>query len=143
MPVQVPSDFQLTRTVQIESRIKLSCYAEMQPVLAVVFKTNAKVMLLANVAGDTGEHLCFLRLLWLTKILHNEFDLSLGEAMGSRRRVKLSELTTQLAVVVDPEIKVVQSTFGCFDMGEIEQCKFRLAVTADFKFFLHKRILRF
>ena len=32
----VPFDFQLTRTVQIESRSKLACYAEMQPVLAVV-----------------------------------------------------------------------------------------------------------
>ena len=100
-------------------------------------------MLLANVAGDTGEHLCFLRLLWLTKIFNNEFHLLFGIAMGSRRRFKLPELSPQFTVVVDPEIKVVQSTFGCFDMGEIEQCKFRLAVTADFKFFLHKRILRF
>ena len=68
---------------------------------------------------------------WFAEVLHDQFYLTAGEAVGMRRRVQFTQFLAQFGAVVDPVVQVVHGPLLRLSIGEIEHGQFRLAVTAD------------
>ena len=57
--------------------------------------------------------------------------------VSPRREVQFAQLPAQFAVVVDPEVQVVQGSLRRLDVWEVEHGQLRLPVGTDFEFFYH------
>ena len=57
--------------------------------------------------------------------------------VSPRRGVQFAQFPAQFAVVVNPEVQVVQGSLRRLGVGELEQCELGLPVGADFEFFVH------
>ena len=74
---------------------------------------------------------------WFSEVVDDELHLAGRVVVSPRREVQFPQFPAQFAVVVDPEVQVVQSSLRRLDVWEVEHGQLRLPVGTDFEFFYH------